>query len=108
PAYQPAGPATQSERPRAKRSLLPWFLMATAVLLLAGGVGLWLLLRPSTPISARLQATEDGKEQLELSCLACPDGSQIRLKSQAGPAASFTGGRASLSLASSLNVGDNQ
>jgi len=94
-------------RPPTRRSWLPWFLVATAVVVLMGGVALWLLLKPSTPISARVQATERGEEQLELSCLTCPDGSQIKLKSRPDTGTSFSAGRASLALTSSLKVGDN-
>lgn len=112
PAHYPEAPTPPSP-PEATPSIpqgkpiWPWLLVGLALLILFGGVGLWFLMRPSTPVSARLEASDAGKEQLVLSCLACPDQTKVHLESASGEG-TFKAGRASLELAQPLSVGDHE
>ncbi|MGE0324760.1 MAG: hypothetical protein AB7K71_29665 [Polyangiaceae bacterium] len=112
PAHYPDVPPPQSlaEAPQSiprGKPVWPWLLVGLAVLILFGGVGLWFFLRPSTPVSARLETSEGGQEELVLSCLACPDQTKVKLTGE-GSEASFSSGRANLSLSQPLSVGDHE
>ncbi|MEZ4228011.1 MAG: hypothetical protein R3B89_02530 [Polyangiaceae bacterium] len=103
---QPSAPPQPAGVPQG-RAIWPWLLVGFAVLILIGGVALWFVLKPTTPISARLESAKDGKEQLQLSCLACPDQSKVKLESSPAEA-SFASGRATLQLDQPLSVGDHE
>jgi len=78
--------------------------MVGAAGLFAAAVVVWLFYRGHGSIEARATALADGKEQLELSCSACDDGTVVRLDAAS---ATFAGHHASLPLTRPLKVGEN-
>ncbi|HYP98462.1 MAG TPA: hypothetical protein VER96_07300 [Polyangiaceae bacterium] len=78
--------------------------MVGAAGLFAAAAVVWLFYRGHGSIEARATAQADGKEQLELSCSACDDGTVVRLDAAN---ATFSGHHASLPLSRPLKVGEN-
>jgi hypothetical protein len=78
--------------------------MVGAAGLFAAAAVVWLFYRGHGSIEARATALPDGKEQLELSCSACDDGTVARLDAAN---ATFVGHHASLPLSRPLKVGEN-
>ena len=78
-------------------------IVAAGALFAAASV-VWLFYRGHGSIEARAQSLPDGTEQLELSCLACDDGTVSRLDAAT---ATFTAHRATLPLTRPLKVGEN-
>jgi len=78
--------------------------MVGAAGLFAAAAVVWLFYRGHGSLEARANAQADGKEQLELTCSACDDGTVARLDAAN---ATFAGHHASLALARPLKVGEN-
>jgi len=78
--------------------------MVGAAGLFAAAAVVWLFYRGHGSIEARAAALADGKEQLELACSACDDGTVVRLDAAN---ATFSGHHASLPLSRPLKVGEN-
>jgi hypothetical protein len=78
--------------------------MVGAAGLFAAAAVVWLFYRGHGSIEARATALADGKEQLELTCAACDDGTVARLDAAN---ATFAGHHASLPLSRPLKVGEN-
>ena len=91
-------------RKRSSRWL--WVLLALAALLVAGvAVFAILVLRTAPPLDARVGVDAQGREQLELACPRCDNGSVARL---GGASGKFSGGKAVLALAQPLKIGNNE
>jgi len=105
---RPAAPASRTPgtpvRPKQGIPALAAVSMVGAAGMFAAAAVVWLFYRGHGAIEARATAVADGKEQLELSCPACDDGTVARLDAAN---ATFTGHRASLPLARPLRVGEN-
>ena len=78
--------------------------MVGAAGLFAAAAVVWLFYRGHGSLEARATAPADGKEQLELTCSACDDGTVARLDTGK---ATFAGHRASLPVSRPLRVGEN-
>jgi hypothetical protein len=76
-----------------------------AAALFAAGAVVLLLHRGTGPIEGRVRLGEGGKEQLEITCRECPDGTRVGTGSAS---AKLAGGRAILDLPRKLNVGENR
>jgi len=108
PSAQLSAPAIRTaHQPSAPKQGIP----ALAAVAMVGAAGLfaaaavvWLFYRGHGSIEARASALSDGKEQLELTCSACDDGTVARLDAAN---ATFTGHHASLPLSRPLKVGEN-
>ena len=74
------------------------------VLLLAGGLAIFLVWRAAPPLSAKPELDADGKEVLRLRCEACADGTKATFNDAA---ATFSAHEALLLLKMPLHVGDN-
>lgn len=103
-----AAPAPRSARnaaaPKQGIPALAAVSMVGAAGLFAAAVVVWLFYRGHGSIEARATALADGKEQLELSCAACDDGTVVRLDAAN---AIFSGHHANLPLSRPLKVGEN-
>ncbi len=80
-------------------------LLSAAAGLLVFVVAFLLLWDTAPPMQARVTVDAAGKENLELTCADCPDGSVVRID---GVEATFTAGAAALTLGAPLSIGDNQ
>jgi len=78
--------------------------MVGAAALFAAAAVVWLFYRGHGSIEAHASSLDDGKEQLELTCSACDDGTVVRLDAAS---ATFTTHHASLPLSRPLKVGEN-
>lgn len=109
PVARPLAPAVLTSRnePAAAKLAIPP-LAAIAIIgagaLFAAAAVVWLFYRGQGAIEARASAATDGKEQLELSCAACDDGTRVKLDAAQ---ATFKERRAALPLARPLKVGEN-
>jgi len=107
-ALQPLSPALRATRNEARPNPGIPTLAAVAIVvaggLFAAAAVVWLFYRGHGAIEAQASALPDGKEQLELTCSACEDGTVSRL--DAG-SATFAGHRATLPLSRPLQVGEN-
>ncbi|HKO51287.1 MAG TPA: hypothetical protein VJV79_26440, partial [Polyangiaceae bacterium] len=105
---RPQAPATRpgdhGARPKRGIPALAAVAMVGAAGLFAAAVVVWLFYRGHGAIEARATALADGKEQLELSCAACEDGTVARLDAAN---ATFAKHQASLPLSRPLKVGEN-
>ncbi|MEO6600612.1 MAG: hypothetical protein ABIQ16_12100 [Polyangiaceae bacterium] len=101
----PAARAPQNE-PRRKPGIpaLAAVAIVGAAGLFAAAAVVWLFYRGHGSIEAQAVALADGKEQLELNCAACDDGTLSRLD---GANATFAAHRATLPLSRPLKVGEN-
>ena len=108
PSPGPLVPATGSSRHQGRHRpgipALAAVSMVGAAGLFAAAAVVWLFYRGHGSIEARATALADGKEQLELTCSACDDGTVARLDAAN---ATFTGHHASLPLSRPLKVGEN-
>jgi len=107
PSAPPSAPLRTSHQNVAAKPGIP----ALAAVSMVGAAGLfaaaavvWLFYRGHGSLEARATALADGKEQLELTCSACEDGTVARLDAVN---ATFTGHHASLPLSRPLRVGEN-
>jgi hypothetical protein len=78
--------------------------MIGAAGLFAAALVVWLFYHGHGPIEARASALPDGSEKLELTCVACEDGSVARLDAASAP---FRATHATLALSRPLKVGEN-
>ncbi|HYQ40847.1 MAG TPA: hypothetical protein VER11_02735, partial [Polyangiaceae bacterium] len=99
-----AGPGRQAAQPKPGIPALAAVSMVGAAGLFAAAAVVWLFYRGHGSIEARATALPDGKEQLELTCAACDDGTVVRLDAAN---ATFSGHHASLGLSRPLKVGEN-
>jgi hypothetical protein len=108
PSARPLAPAVRSSRQGtpAKQGIpaLAAVSMVGAAGLFAAAAVVWLFYRGHGSLEARATALADGKEQLELTCSACDDGTVARLDAAN---ATFAGHHASLPLSRPLKVGEN-
>ncbi|HEY3254734.1 MAG TPA: hypothetical protein VGJ91_12330, partial [Polyangiaceae bacterium] len=108
PSARPLAPALRASRHEARTKqgipALAAVSMVGAAGLFAAAAVVWLFYRGHGSIEARATALADGKEQLELSCAACDDGTVARLDAAS---ATFAGHHASLPLSRPLKVGEN-
>jgi hypothetical protein len=110
PGYAPPGyaPPPYAAIPAARPRGIP-VLAAVAVTLaaalFAAGVVVLVLHRGTGPIEGRAVLGADGKEQLELSCAECPDGTRIAL-GKAGT--TLKARRGTLALPGPLKIGENK
>jgi len=104
----PHGPALRTARAEVRHKqgipALAAVSMVGAAGLFAAAAVVWLFYRGHGSIEARATALADGKEQLELTCSACDDGTVARLDAAN---ATFAGHHASLALSRPLKVGEN-
>lgn len=110
--WAPAPPITGRPAgypPAVGRAAPRWSL--SAALAIAGSAALagiaalaFFMLRGHGSVTARASLDARGNEQLELTCVECPDGTTTWV--DAAPAA-FTAGKATLGLSRPLKVGDN-
>ncbi len=101
----PATPTSRTEvRPKPGIPALAAVAMVGAAGLFAAAAVVWLFYRGHGSIEARATALADGKEQLELTCAACDDGTVARLDAAN---ATFVGHHTSLPLSRPLKVGEN-
>jgi len=93
-------------RPIEKRRipLVAALAMIGAAGLFAAALVVWLFYHGHGPIEARASALPDGSEKLELTCVACEDGSVARLDAASAP---FRATHATLALSRPLKVGEN-
>jgi len=83
-----------------------WVLLVLAAMLLAGVAAFAIfMLRTAPPLDARVGVDVQGREQLQLSCPRCDNGSVAGL---GGARAKFSGGRAVLALVQPLKIGNNE
>jgi hypothetical protein len=101
-----AGDKVGSYSPRATTRLPRAGWIAVAATCIAGALGVsWLLAsRDTGPIVAQAVLDSEGKEQLQLTCRRCEDGTRARLN---GKDATFQGKKAVLPLAKPLSIGEN-
>ena len=106
-----ARPLAAANRPSRSDPPAKQGIPALAAVAMVGAAGLfaaaavvWLFYRGHGSIEARATALADGKEQLELSCAACEDGTVARLDAAN---ATFAAHHASLPLSRPLRVGEN-
>ena len=108
PSAGPLAPAVRTSRQGApaKQGIPPLAAvsMVGAAGLFAAAAVVWLFYRGHGSLEARATALADGKEQLELTCSACDDGTVARLDAAS---ATFAGHHASLALSRPLKVGEN-
>jgi len=108
PSVRPAAPAARTSRapvrPKQGIPALAAVSMVGAAGMFAAAAVVWLFYRGHGAIEAHATALADGKEQLELSCAACDDGTVARLDAAN---ATFAGHHASLPLSRPLRVGEN-
>ena len=108
PSARPLAPAVRSSRqgtaPKQGIPALAAVSMVGAAGLFAAAAVVWLFYRGHGSLEARATALADGKEQLELTCSACDDGTVARLDAAS---ATFAGHHASLPLSRPLKVGEN-
>jgi hypothetical protein len=95
-------PALVSEASLRRRSWVRWLLTAAALVSVAALVAYWLLPR-GVPIVLRLRGA-GAREELEVACRTCADGTTIELD---GVTSSFAEGLATLPLSAPLPVGSN-
>jgi len=84
--------------------LIAALAMIGAAGLFAAALVVWLFYHGHGPIVARASALPDGSEKLELTCVACEDGSVARLDAASAP---FRATHATLALSRPLKVGEN-
>jgi hypothetical protein len=80
-------------------------VLVAALVLLAGGLWVFLSLRAQGAIEAKLGLAPDGHERLELVCTSCKDGERVRVGQVS---TTFRGGLAQLQMPNPLKVGDNR
>jgi hypothetical protein len=76
-----------------------------AAALFAAGAVVLLLHRGTGPIEGSVRLTDDGKEQLELACRECPDGTRVAV---GAASVTLNAGKGTLNLPQKLKVGDNR
>jgi hypothetical protein len=107
-ALHPLTPAVRTSRneprPKPRIPALAAVAMVAAAGLFAAAAVVWLFYRGHGSIEAQASALADGKEQLELNCAACDDGTVTRLDAAN---ATFAAHRATLPLSRPLKVGEN-
>ncbi|NUP12443.1 MAG: hypothetical protein HOW73_40880 [Polyangiaceae bacterium] len=81
------------------------FVLAAAAVLVIGAVAVVMLWPSQPPLKAQVRATDGGAEVLDVTCASCPDGTTLALRG--ATETEVKGGRATLSLETPLQVGDN-
>ncbi len=104
PLTSAARASRQHARPKQGIPALAAVSMVGAAGLFAAAAVVWLFYRGHGSLEARATALSDGKEQLELSCSACDDGTVARLDAAS---ATFAAHHARLPLSRPLKVGEN-
>jgi hypothetical protein len=105
PQPPPSFPSSAARPPPRGVPVLAAVAVTLAAALVAAGAVVLLLHRGTGPIEGRVRLSEDGKEQLEITCRECPDGTRV----VTGPASTtLAGGRGILDLPSKLKVGENR
>lgn len=79
--------------------------VTVAAALVAAGAVVLLLHRGTGPIEGRVRLGDDGKEQLEIVCRECPDGTRVAAGATSTTLAS---GKGSLELRQKLAIGENR
>jgi len=108
PAPAPLQDEPLPEAPQvAKKSGVPAVAVVVVLIVLVlavGGVGAFLALRGSAPLTAAPQLDETGRESLKIGCPTCPDGTVVALGASS---ATVTASAALLPLPAPLSIGDN-
>ncbi len=91
-----------------RRRHVPWvtvLVILGAAMLASAGIVAVFFYRARGAIETRLVADDQGRDRLALGCPGCTDGTRVTLQ---GASTTFSGGKAALTLARPLPVGDNQ
>ncbi|MDI1480436.1 hypothetical protein [Polyangium sp. y55x31] len=104
PPVQPRGGEVVRERSRKNRKrALP--VIITAGLLVVFAVAFMLLYSSPPPLTARVKATPEGREAVEIECTSCPDGTKVQIGAASADVKKHT---ALVTLPAPLALGENR
>lgn len=104
PPMQPRGGEVVRERVRKnRRRALP--VIITAGVLVVFAVAFTLLYSSPPPLTARVKATPEGREAVEIECTSCPDGTKVQIGAASADVKKHT---ALVTLPAPLALGENR